>query len=622
MTNSKTDKRTQQANTGYKGKKCPKDAFTCAYLVKVRDAVKDSKEYDALCRFFDYKAAKFQQDILDQPNVIQWALDHVSDLARGHFRKGLIEAAGKPYLTHKTKGNNAWYFYNDSALLESATRSFLEKRVTAEVCQEFSWDTDKTTEICEEIHNRSGKWVSHQEIRNTCASESIPQFNTDMAYSLDYSTQCHETIEDWEWDQSQPFEYHQVLKIGDDRKRIDVHIDYRVPERIILQPYVLLDVRKPKLFRDSVTGELMMSVPYWYRPRPLALGDGALGGDLGVCRVMKCGVVFPDGRFIETLALSREVERLHAHILVLMENKRGIYEKYERLSRLVAYRKDVGSDEYERLSARVRNLYKNYSEVKSNIAGERESLAFLIARDVLVLARQYGAGVVRVERLSWVGGSGQSWDFSSVIRAIERHANRYGVRVERVSAYKSSQFDPSGVGVPLRVAADTVARVCVWSDGSVHDRDDSASVELGCRDSKYSVSHDRDAVVSCDVVGESRVFCPEARPVRRRGRGRDGQEKRSRYAMGRPFGCDLGLVPDLSGFYASIRERRAELAAERARVSALGGVFDVCKFVAELSSTVAVLCECRSVLSGEPACSSGAVPTVAAKNTFCLTPRR
>jgi hypothetical protein len=265
-----------------------------------------------------------------------------------------------------------------------------------------------------------------------------------------------------------------------------------------------------------------------------------------------------------------------------------LFEKKSRIERLLVHHPDPESESAVKLKGKLSRIDEQYSRVRSNIASEREALCWLVARDLSVLVRQYGADRIRVEDLHWLGGSGQSWNFSQQRKCIETVADRYGILLEVVNACNSSHVDPSCEGQELAEGPSTDTRMCTWGDGSEHDRDDTASLELACRKPK-SVSHDRDASVAVEAAGFKREHACEIVAVKPR--GRKAKEKKTRCEAGRPGRADYSYRPDLEAFYSSIRERRRELSEARREG---GESFSWNDYVVGASRSVALLRECRS----------------------------
>ena len=239
---------------------------------------------------------------------------------------------------------------------------------------------------------------------------------------------------------------------------------------------------------------------------------------------------------------------------------------------------------------------------KNGNASERESLSWLVANEIVALAREFSCYCINIENLKWVGGSGQSWNYSQLFNCLSVVADRYGIGVVRVSAYKSSQRDAStGKDLVGGVSSD---RVAVWADGSCHDRDGNAALELACRGAGRSDEHVRSLSSAVDVGADCKLYSPVVRSRVRCDRKRvsgdgdcrwssGGDSGGSSSVIGRSGVCDIGVSVDRSTFLASVRARRDEwLGVMRER-----GLNRDCIFsFAGSSGSVACLARCRSVV--------------------------
>ena len=595
------DKRCGASDKPYCGTKAPKGSEPGSFNMKARDGFASDDDYQAFRNFFLYKAKHFKKELSSKKRLTKWAVKYCDDLERGNFYTALADNFGKPYLEHTTKCNNAWYFHNDAALIQRTAKNIRVTTKLAEICERHDWNASHVKKINEEAFAELGRWFSLAHIKNICESKSYPEFPADMDYELDYGTQSKYTIESDDWEKSgKPEHVEMTLLIGDSKKRTPLVFSYDIPERILLLPYTLISMRKPCFYMKE-DGELWATIPYWYYPAELELSEGALGADAGIIRIMKGGMVFKDGRYLENIALSPEVERRNAHIRILMKNKDDLYQKKTRIERLIEH--NPNSKDIKKLKEKLTRIEKEYSNVRSNIASERESLCWLVARDLSVLVRQYGGDRVRIEDLRWIGGSGQSWNFSQMRKCIEIVLKRYGIKLESVNACNSSKSDPSCEGQELLSAPTTGSRTCEWADGSTHDRDDTSGLELACRKPKKQ-SHDRNAEKPIGVIGVKREYAPEIVAVKPRGRNAKKQHK-TRRESGRPKEIDYSYRPDLDAFYSSIRERRRELAKAREKG---GDSFTWYDFVVGTSRSVALLRECRSVDFVPSGSLSGGVP--------------
>lgn len=605
------DKRVgKKPNKGWCGTKQPEGTLTGAFKIKARDLFDTLEDLQAFARFFTEKETEFRDIIAKLDGETALAL--AQSYSKGNYYTALGEELSKPWLESALKANNAWYWHNDAAVIERTANSVNKRREVEKACEEFGWDESKKKEIQETIHERTGKWKSQAHIANTCRSKTVSSFPSDPDYVIDYGTQVKYTIEGPNWDRNDienERKVSYVIKFGDKDKKYKANASLLIPLRLVLSPIRIAEggVRKPLFYRDSEycrrdiaqareRGEdelgldLVASIPYWYYPAEIELGPGVLGVDLGVLRVFRAGALYPGGYYVENLDPDGEIERRNAHIEKLKQEKSRLHEKIQHNEKLIVNADPVHPGTIA-LSRKLENQRAQYSGVRSNIAGEREALEWLVAGNVVRFAREFACGEVHCEDLRWVGGCGQSWDYGKIISKIGQVAGRYGIRVIRVSAYKTSRLDPSTGGeLSLR---DDDSRVFTWADGSKHDRDGSAAIVIAGRSAGFGAGQDVLAVgevvepfgVERDAGGHD-IVRGGARAARKLPRSGRGGVRRSC----QPVECCRGYRGSV-GYGVSIRERVREfLDARVGEGRCSGSVFSF----AESSRSVACLLCCRS----------------------------
>lgn len=495
----KHDKR-HDPHPGYKGTRKPAGSKVAAFTGKLSNAVQNKQQYETLINFLETEQRLFHEELTSNTTLMQEAIQH-SDLKKGNFYTWLGDNSGKKYLTHRAGCNNAWYFHNTAELIRRTAKQLKTVSDLTDICKKWGWNKKRIKQIQNEAHEQLDTWYSQHYLKNICQSKSYPEYPADQAFVLDYGTQCSRTIRDVEDDIiTGKFAYDLRISTPDE-KTLDVRFEYRVPERILAQDTQLISIRKPLLYQDE-RGVWMFSVPYWFMPcKDENSKHGHLGSDAGFVRVFRGGVVYPDGSYIENLDPSEETEKAHNHAEVLHDLKQDLYDKAWHKKNLASHCPDEVLK--AKLEAESCRLFDEYERVRSNYAVEREHVSRLVARDIVAFAREFGCDEVHVEDLRWVGGSGQSWNYATTIRDIVSVADRYGIRVVRVNAYKSSQTDPLTGELFVDGCAPGLGgdRVEVWGDKSVHDRDGGSGLEIACRPGRGvegDTKHERDLV--CEVV--------------------------------------------------------------------------------------------------------------------------
>lgn len=585
-TTGKHDKR-HDPHPGYKGTRAPKGSKKAAFKGKLSDAVKDHEQYKTLIDFLETEARFFNEELTSDVPLMREAIQKSNELAKGNFYTWLGNRYGRKYLNHRAGCNNAWYFHNAAELVRRTARQLHTVIQLTDVCRKWGWSEKQARRIQEEAHDVLGEWHSQHYIKNICRSRKYPEYPTDQAFTLDYGTQSKYTIEDVSSD-IETGEFAYDLRIStQNEKGMRVCFAYRIPERILAQDTLLVSIRKPLLYKND-KGEWMFSIPYWYMPAKEGESvskHGHLGVDAGFVRVFRGGVVYPNGSYIENLDPCEETERAHNHAEVLHDLKRHLYDKAWHKRNLAKHCKDATMK--AQLEGESERLFDEYEGVRSNYAAEREHVSRLVARDIVAFAREFSCDEIHVEDLRWVGGSGQSWNYATTIEQIGVVADRYGIRVVKVNAYKSSQTDPL---TGLLFSDDAMpglggGRFEVWGNGSVHDRDGGSGLELACRPRRGSgedTKHERNLVK--EVVPR--------RKCRSYGKGKRGAWMGEHWDKVR---VTEGYRPS-DEFLVSLRERRRLWREARQQASNLG---------VGCSGSVSTLGEPRTVETGTSQSTSG-----------------
>ena len=568
------------------GTRKPKNAITASYRIKLKDVITNKDDYDFFGKFF-IQAETNYHTITSNPIIKEQAPRLAAEFGKGNFYTHLGNILGKPWRTSDRKCNNAWYWHNDAELIRRNAQSYNERHAIETIVAQHDWDASQAKNIQLVIHDKLKKWHTLDYIKQVCVQHAYSPYTPDTPYKLDYGTQSKCTTSENDWVPDHPKQtVTQTIIAADEHERRKITLKWKIPDRVILNSIDIIHVCKPSFYHDpdyyskdeivDPWNDIVMSVPYWFVPKHLDLGKGILGVDLGLLRVFRAGAVFPDSSYAENLDPSLETETLNNHVRILQEQKRCLYAKVKRIERLVRHSQVPDPSLVLKLSC----LRDEYSATRSAIACARESLGWLVARDVCCLAREFGCHEIHLENLRWVGGHGQSWDVRRLRDCVRMVAARFGIRVMLVSAFRSSHTDPS-TGQPFLRDVDD-SRVAVEADCSVHDRDGEAGKELACR------SHGKD-------FNAGRLF---ARRKVERPFGRSPERHRSGCSRGRDASCDAGFRPCPS-FGVSLSGRRAEFLSWLGERRATGeDLFDglIFSFVGR-SRSVACLCRCRSVAS-------------------------
>ena len=142
-----------------------------------------------------------------------------------------------------------------------------------------------------------------------------------------------------------------------------------------------------------------------------------------------------------------------------------------------------GSNNY--LANKIERLYSEQRYVINKLSRLRQSLAWLIARDIAYHCQANGVDTVKLENLSWLEARGGKWNFSDIQDTIRQVLSAYGIAVYKVNPKNSSQVDPF-----TNERITHIGRSALTSVG-VRDRDYLASLELTKRPGKKCRKKDK-----------------------------------------------------------------------------------------------------------------------------------
>lgn len=202
-----------------------------------------------------------------------------------------------------------------------------------------------------------------------------------------------------------------------------------------------------------------------------------MGVDLGKVKPFSASV--NTGEFYTTeLAPTKETSIVASKIFVLENERNKLHTKIDNCSKVWD-----GKNNY--LANKIERLYSEKRYVVNKLTRLRQSLAWLIARDIAYHCQVNGVDTVKLENLSWLEAKGGKWNFSDIHDTIHQVLSAYGIAVYKVNPKNSSQVDPF---TDERITH--VGRSANTSVG-VRDRDYLASLELTKRPGKKYCKKDK-----------------------------------------------------------------------------------------------------------------------------------
>ena len=243
-----------------------------------------------------------------------------------------------------------------------------------------------------------------------------------------------------------------------------------VVDRPVYVPSFIGKVARP-IFQRNAKGELYIRISYEVETAEYSTTSSTIMGvDLG--KVKPFSAAINDGDFYTTeLAPTKEAD-IVARKIVTLENERN------KLNRKIENCRKIwdGSNNY--LANKIERLYSEKRYVVNKLSRLRQSLAWLIARDIAYHCQSKGVDTVKLENLSWLESRGGKWNFSDIQDAVHQVLSAYGIAVYKVNPKNSSQVDPF---TDERIVHH--GRNAHTSIG-VRDRDYLASLELTKRPGK------------------------------------------------------------------------------------------------------------------------------------------
>ena len=243
-----------------------------------------------------------------------------------------------------------------------------------------------------------------------------------------------------------------------------------VVNRPVYVPKFVGKVARP-IFQRNAKGELYIRVSYEVETAEYsATNDTIMGVDLG--KVKPFSAAINNGDFYTTeLAPTKETD-IVAHKIFVLENEHN--KLYTKINNCV----EVWDGKNNYLADKIERLYSEKQYVVNKLTRLRQSLAWLIARDVAYHCRINNVDTVKLENLSWLEARGGKWNFSDIQDTVHQVLSALGIAVYKVNPKNSSQVDPF-----TNERITHIGRSANTSVG-MRDRDYLASLELTKRPGK------------------------------------------------------------------------------------------------------------------------------------------
>ena len=243
-----------------------------------------------------------------------------------------------------------------------------------------------------------------------------------------------------------------------------------VADRPTYIPPFMGKVARP-IFQRNAKGELYIRISYEVETVEYsATSNTIMGVDLGKVKPFSAAIT-TDDFYTTELSPTKETDIVARKIFVLENERNKLNGKINRCNNVWD-----GSNNY--LANKIERLYSEKQYVVNKLSRLRQSLAWLIARDIAYHCHSNGVDAVKLENLSWLESRGGKWNFSDIQDTVHQVLSAYGIAVYKVNPKNSSQVDPFTDERIVHHGRNAHTSV------GIRDRDYLASLELAKRSGK------------------------------------------------------------------------------------------------------------------------------------------
>ena len=420
----------------------------------------NSENYKKLQFLYEFLESEFHAVVQEvRSNGIVY--DKALLLNRGKFRNQFLVDFG---LRHKNsdwdsiKGCKAKYYRIIIDNIRLLLLSEVERLGIINICKKYNYSFHNVANIRNEL-TANNLYPTTGHLRNILRSQGNISHKDNPQFVLNF------TVEDNLASKIETTPDQVVYTVNVNGEWLDF-----VVNRPVYVPEFTGKVARP-IFQRNATGKLYVRVSYEIEMAEYsATNDTIMGVDLG--KVKPFSAAISTQNFYTTeLAPTKETDVV-AHKIFVLENERNkLCTKIDNCSKVWD-----GGNNY--LANKIERLYSEKRYVVNKLTKLRQSLAWLIARDIAHHCQNNDVDTVKLENLSWLESRGGKWNFSDIQDTIHQVLSAYGIAVYKVNPKNSSQVDPFA-GERIK----HVGRSATTSVG-VRDRDYLASLELTKRPGK------------------------------------------------------------------------------------------------------------------------------------------
>lgn len=387
---------------------------------------------------------------------------------RGEFRNQFLADFGLRHKNHTwdtIKGCKAKYYRIIIDNVRLLLLSEVERLSIMSICEKYDYSLNSIAHIRDEL-TASNLYPTTGYLRNILRSQGNINRKVNPQFMLNF------TVEDSLASKVITTSDQVVYTVNVNGEWLDFVVD-----RPVYVPPFRGKVARPIIQRNA-QGELYIRVNYEVETAECSTTSSTIMGvDLG--KVKPFSAAINDGDFYTTeLAPAKETD-IVAHKIFVLENERN--KLYAKINNCVEVWD--GSNNY--LAHKIERLYCEKRHVVNKLSRLRQSLAWLIARDIAYHCQANGVGTVKLENLSWLESRGGKWNFSDIQDTVHQVLSALGVAVYKVNPHNSSQVDPFTDERIVHVGRSAITSV------GIRDRDYLASLELTKRPGKKYCKKDK-----------------------------------------------------------------------------------------------------------------------------------
>ena len=387
---------------------------------------------------------------------------------KSEFRNQFLADFGLRHKNNKwdaIKGCKAKYYRIIIDNVRLLLLSEIERLGIITICEKYDYSLNSIAHIRDEL-TANNVYPTTRYLRNILRSQGTINHKTRPQFMLNF------TVEGSEVSKVNTRPDQVVYTVNINGEWLDFVID-----RPVYVPPFKGKVARPIIQRNA-KGELYVRVSYEVETQDYATTSSTIMGvDLGKVKPFSASVNI--GEFYTTeLAPTKETESVARKIFVLENERNKLYVKINNCVEVWD-----GSNNY--LAHKIERLYCEKRHVVNKLSRLRQSLAWLIARDIAYHCQVNGVDTVKLENLSWLEAKGGKWNFSDIQDTVHQVLSALGIAVYKVNPKNSSQVDPFTNERIIHVGRSANTSI------GVRDRDYLASLELTKRPGKKHCKKDK-----------------------------------------------------------------------------------------------------------------------------------